>query len=91
MICFCCCSCQIRNPQILILDEATSALDPQNESAVQGALDVASTGRTTIIVAHRLGAVQNADIICVLERGTIKEMGSHKQLMASKGIYYSMH
>ncbi|EEB12411.1 multidrug resistance protein, putative [Pediculus humanus corporis] len=81
----------IRNPQILILDEATSALDPQNESAVQGALDVASTGRTTIIVAHRLGAVQNADIICVLERGTIKEMGSHKQLMASKGIYYSMH
>ncbi|KAK6623968.1 hypothetical protein RUM44_010825 [Polyplax serrata] len=81
----------VRNPQILLLDEATSALDPQSESVVQEALDNASSGRTTITIAHRLGAVRNADVIYVLDKGSVKESGTHQELMNQKGIYHSMH
>ncbi|XP_049836463.1 multidrug resistance protein homolog 49-like [Schistocerca gregaria] len=81
----------VRNPRVLLLDEATSALDNQSEKVVQQALDQASEGRTCITIAHRLATVQNADTICVLNNGTIAEMGTHEQLLAKKGLYFQMH
>lgn len=80
----------IRNPRILLLDEATSALDNESESIVQAALDKARLGRTTIIVAHRLSTIRNADVIFAFEQGEIKEMGTHESLMEKKGIYYNL-
>ncbi|XP_017468038.1 PREDICTED: multidrug resistance protein homolog 65 [Rhagoletis zephyria] len=81
----------VRNPKILLLDEATSALDLQSEQLVQQALDVACTGRTCIVIAHRLSTVQNADVICVLKNGKIVEIGNHQQLIALNGIYAKLH
>ncbi|CAD7004491.1 unnamed protein product [Ceratitis capitata] len=81
----------IRNPKILLLDEATSALDLQSEQLVQQALDVACTGRTCVVIAHRLSTVQNADVICVLKNGKIVEIGNHQQLIALNGIYAKLH
>ncbi|KAM8811461.1 phosphatidylcholine translocator ABCB4-like [Eudromia elegans] len=78
----------VRNPKILLLDEATSALDTESESVVQAALDKAREGRTTIVVAHRLSTVRNADCIAVFEGGIVTEQGSHTELMERKGIYY---
>ncbi|CAL1267612.1 unnamed protein product [Larinioides sclopetarius] len=80
----------IKNPKILLLDEATSALDTESEAIVQSALDQASKGRTTIIVAHRLSTIRNADKIYVLSDGMIKEMGSHDELMERKELYYQL-
>lgn len=80
----------VRNPRILLLDEATSALDTESESIVQSALDKASEGRTTIVIAHRLSTVWTADCIVVLENGTIAEQGTHVELMEKKGIYHSL-
>ncbi|KAI8643420.1 P-loop containing nucleoside triphosphate hydrolase protein [Parasitella parasitica] len=77
----------IRNPAILLLDEATSALDTQSERLVQNALDKVSSNRTTIIVAHRLSTIMNADLIVVLDRGSIAEKGTHCQLIELGGIY----
>lgn len=82
---------QVRNPRILLLDEATSALDPASESVVQKALDSASEGRTTITIGHRLGAVERADMIYVLDHGKIHESGTHEQLLAKQGTYANMH
>ncbi|GAB1220427.1 hypothetical protein ENUP19_0053G0022 [Entamoeba nuttalli] len=80
----------IRKPSILLLDEATSALDTQSEKIVQDALEKASKGRTTIIVAHRLTTVRNADKICVFHQGEIIEQGTHQELMDLKGTYYGL-
>ncbi|XP_055661392.1 ATP-dependent translocase ABCB1 isoform X2 [Falco peregrinus] len=80
----------VRNPKILLLDEATSALDTESESVVQAALDKAREGRTTVVVAHRLSTVRNADLIAVFEGGVITEQGNHFKLLERKGIYYKL-
>jgi len=80
----------VRNPRILLLDEATSALDSESERVVQAALDAARTGRTTIIVAHRLSTVRNADLIVAINNGEVEEKGTHEDLMGLKGLYYSL-
>ncbi|CAN6251886.1 unnamed protein product [Urochloa humidicola] len=80
----------LRSPKILLLDEATSALDTESERIVQEALDVASKGRTTIIVAHRLPTIRNADSIAVVQYGAVQELGSHSELIAKNGMYSSL-
>ena len=77
----------LKNPPILILDEATSALDTESEKLVQEALENLMKDRTTIVVAHRLSTIRNADLICVLHAGQIGEQGTHDQLMALSGYY----
>uniref|UniRef100_F6S2T0 Bile salt export pump n=1 Tax=Ciona intestinalis TaxID=7719 RepID=F6S2T0_CIOIN len=80
----------IRNPKILLLDEATSALDTESEKIVQDALDAARKGRTSVVVAHRLSTVKNADQIAVVDNGVVVEIGTHEQLIAAKGPYFSL-
>jgi ATP-binding cassette subfamily B protein len=80
----------LKNPSILIFDEATSALDSQTESAIQVQIEQASRGRTTLIIAHRLSSVLNADQILVLESGRAIEMGNHSALIAQNGLYAKM-
>lgn len=77
----------LKNPPILILDEATSALDTVTETKIQNTFDKLSAGRTTIVIAHRLSTVKNADAIAVIEHGEICEFGSHKELMSKNGSY----
>ncbi|XP_057986075.1 putative ABC transporter B family member 8 [Hevea brasiliensis] len=79
----------IRNPVILLLDEATSALDSESETLVQNALDQASMGRTTLVVAHKLSTIRNADIIAVVNNGCITEIGSHNDLINIKNGHYA--
>ncbi|XP_068975561.1 mitochondrial potassium channel ATP-binding subunit [Bombus flavifrons] len=80
----------LKRPSILILDEATSALDYESERIVQKALDNVTQGRTVVVIAHRLSTIKNADIIVVLQRGVITEMGTHTELIKKKGLYYTL-
>jgi ABC-type multidrug transport system fused ATPase/permease subunit len=81
----------LKNPKILILDEATSSLDSESERLVQEALDKLMKGRTSVVIAHRLATIRNADKIIVLENGTIVEQGTHNQLLANKnGLYKTL-
>lgn len=80
----------IREPRLLLLDEATSALDTESERVVQVALEKAKSGRTTIAVAHRLSTIKDADMIVVFAKGKIVESGTHKDLLAKRGVYYEM-
>ncbi|GAB3553036.1 ABC transporter transmembrane domain-containing protein [Noviherbaspirillum agri] len=80
----------LKNPPLLLLDEATSALDAESERLVQGALEVAMEGRTTLVIAHRLATVQSADRIIVMEHGRIVESGTHASLVAKGGLYASL-
>ncbi|KAL6888377.1 hypothetical protein ACP4OV_009403 [Aristida adscensionis] len=79
----------IKAPKILLLDEATSALDSNSELVVQEALDKASIGRTTIVIAHRFSTIRNVDMLAVMQSGEIKEMGSHGELIANENSLYS--
>jgi ATP-binding cassette subfamily B protein len=81
----------LKNPPILILDEATSALDTQTEREIQGALDRLAEGRTTLIIAHRLGTIAHADRIVVMEQGRIVESGSDRELRERGGRYARLH
>ncbi len=79
------------NPQILILDEATSSVDTETEFRVRDALSRMVQGRTSLVIAHRLSTVQRADKIIVMHKGKVREMGTHQQLLAQRGVYYKLY
>lgn len=79
----------VKNPSILLLDEATSALDAESEKSVQEALDRVMVGRTTVVVAHRLSTVRNADVIAVIQDGKIVETGNHDELILNPNSAYA--
>ncbi|MEO6950133.1 MAG: ABC transporter ATP-binding protein [Ginsengibacter sp.] len=79
------------DPSILILDEATSSIDSESERLIQKAIDKLILGRTSIVIAHRLSTIRKADKIIVMDKGVIKEMGTHSQLMNQKGHYFNLH
>ena len=79
----------LKDPPVLILDEATSAVDNETEAAIQRSMEKIIIGRTTIVIAHRLSTVRNADMIYVLENGRLHEQGRHEELIDLEGIYAS--
>ncbi len=79
------------DPAILILDEATSSIDTESEILIQQAIDKLIYGRTSIVIAHRLSTIRKANKILVLDKGEIKEMGTHNELLSKKGFYYQLH
>jgi ATP-binding cassette subfamily B (MDR/TAP) protein 1 len=79
----------IKSPKILLLDEATSALDAESEKVVQDALDRVMMNKTTIVVAHRLSTIKNADLIAVVKNGVIVEKGRHETLINIQGGFYA--
>ncbi|MEE6273124.1 ABC transporter ATP-binding protein [Georgenia sp. MJ206] len=81
----------LRSPRVVVLDEATAHLDSESEAAVQRALDEAMTGRTSIVIAHRLSTVRQADSIAVLDRGRVVEQGTHAELLAAGGLYAELY
>jgi ABC-type multidrug transport system fused ATPase/permease subunit len=81
----------VREPGILVFDEATSALDYESELAVRENLAGICSGRTVILIAHRLSSLANVDRIVVLDRGRLVEQGTHRQLLAAEGIYARLH
>jgi len=81
----------LKNPSILILDEATSSLDSESERLVQEALDKLMVGRTSVVIAHRLATIRNADQIVVLQHGAVMESGTHQELMKNEdGLYFKL-
>ena len=80
----------MRNPAILILDEATSAVDNETEAAIQRSLAHVTKGRTSVVIAHRLSTVRDADKIWVLEAGQVTESGTHDELVRNNGLYAAL-
>jgi ATP-binding cassette subfamily B protein len=81
----------IYDPSILILDEATSSIDTESELLIQKAIDTLISGRTSIVIAHRLSTIRKANKIIVLDKGEIKEIGTHQQLLELGGFYSKLH
>jgi len=81
----------LKDSPVLILDEATSALDNESEAAIQASLGAAASGRTTLVIAHRLSTVERADLIVVMDKGKIVATGNHAELMESEGLYRSLY
>ena len=79
------------DPEILVLDEATASIDTETELAIQEGLRAITAGRTSIIIAHRLQTIEEADKIIVLQNGCIKEMGTHNELIQKEGLYHTLH
>jgi ATP-binding cassette subfamily B multidrug efflux pump len=79
------------NPRILILDEATSSVDTDTELRIRGALDRMVEGRTSVLIAHRLSTVQRADTILVMHKAQLREMGTHQELLARRGLYWKLY
>jgi ATP-binding cassette subfamily B protein len=79
------------NPSVLILDEATSSVDTETEFRVRDALSRMVEGRTSLVIAHRLSTVQRADKIIVMHKGHVREVGTHQQLLAQRGIYFKLY
>lgn len=79
------------NPEILVLDEATANIDTESELLIQEAMEVLTTTRTSIIIAHRLQTIQNSDRVLVLDHGRVAELGTHDELLQAKGIYHTLH
>jgi ATP-binding cassette subfamily B multidrug efflux pump len=79
------------NPSVLILDEATSSIDTESELLIQKAIDTLISGRTSIVIAHRLSTIRKANKIIVLDKGEIKETGTHEELLALGGFYSKLH
>ena len=81
----------IQRPNILILDEATASMDTRTERKIQAAIDKLKQGRTIISIAHRLSTLRDADTLCVIERGELKEQGTHDELIRKKGKYFELY
>lgn len=79
------------NPHILLLDEATSSVDTKTEVEIQKAMDNLMGGRTSFVIAHRLSTIKNADLILVMDKGTIVEKGSHQELLQQEGLYSEIY
>ncbi len=81
----------LKNPRILVFDEATSSLDTESEKLIQEAFDRLAEGRTSIVIAHRLSTIRDSDMIFVIDKGRVKESGTHEELLAAKGLYYRLY
>lgn len=80
----------LKNPPVLVFDEATSSVDNETEAAIQRSLEKLAVGRTMIVIAHRLSTVRNADVVFVIERGRLREVGTHDSLVQSGGLYAAL-